>query len=87
MLIANLWVEAGLVNGAVATVVSICYENGGLPNLPFAVMVRFDNNTGPTLADQTCANYSNTSYLVNLSVKLFTVTYTSKMDKVVIDIK
>lgn len=53
MLIANLWVEAGLVNGAVGTVISICYENAGPPNLPLAVMVKFDNYTGPTLPDQT----------------------------------
>ena len=53
MLIANLWVEAGLVNGAVGTVVSICYENGGPPDLPLAVTVRFGYYTDPTLADQT----------------------------------
>ena len=51
MLIANLWVEAGLVNGALGTVVSICYQSGGPPDLPLAVMVRFDNY--PTLPDQT----------------------------------
>ena len=50
MLIANLWVKAGLLNGAVGTVVSICYENGGPPDLPLAVM---DYYIGPTLADQT----------------------------------
>ena len=51
MLIANLWVEVGLVNGALGTVVSICYQDGGPPNLPEAVMVRFDHYTGPTLPD------------------------------------
>ena len=29
VLIANLWVEAGLVNGAMGTVHSLCYRNGG----------------------------------------------------------
>ena len=53
MLIANLWVEVGLVNGALGTVVSICYQHGGPPNLPIAVMVRFDHYTGPTLPDLT----------------------------------
>ena len=53
MLIANLWVEAGLVNGAVGTVTSICYENASPPDLPLAVMVKFDNYSGPTLPDQT----------------------------------
>ena len=52
MLIANLWVEVGLVNGALGTAVSICYQDGGPPNLPVAVMVQFDHYTGPTLPDQ-----------------------------------
>ena len=53
MLIANLWVEAGLVNGAMGTVISICYETGGPPNLPLAVMVQFDNYNDHTLRDNT----------------------------------
>ena len=53
MLIANLWVEAGLVNGTVGTAISICYENAGPPDLPLAVMVKFDNYTGPNLPNQT----------------------------------
>ena len=53
MLIANLWVEAGLVNGALGTVVSICYHNSTPPDLPLAVMVRFDHYSGSTLADGT----------------------------------
>lgn len=40
MLIANLQVEVGLVNGALGTVVPICYQDGGPPNLPVAVMVQ-----------------------------------------------
>ena len=56
MLTANLWVQAGLVNGAMGTVVAICYdEGGGSPpsNLPVAVTVRFDSYSGPTLPDGT----------------------------------
>ena len=53
MLITNLWVEVGLVNGAVGTVISICYERGGPPDLPLAILVKFDNYTGPTFPDQT----------------------------------
>lgn len=53
MLIANLWVEAGLVNGALGIVVSICYNNSTPPDLPLAVMVRFDHYSGPTLVDGT----------------------------------
>lgn len=53
MLTANLWVQAGLVNGATGTVVTICYDGAGEgpPNLPVAVTVRFDSYSGPTLHD------------------------------------
>ena len=54
MLTANLWVEVGLVNGAIGTVVSICYEDDKCPpDLPIAVMVKFDSYKGPTLPDGT----------------------------------
>lgn len=54
MLCANLWVDVGLVNGATGTVVAICYESGQCPpDLPVAVMVRFDSYSGPTLPDGT----------------------------------
>ena len=54
MLTANLWVDKGLVNGAMGTVVAICYRSGqSPPNLPIAVTVRFDSYRGPTLSDGT----------------------------------
>ena len=54
MLTANLWVDMGLVNGSMGSVVAICYDNGGCPpHLPIAVMVRFDAYRGPTLSDGT----------------------------------
>ena len=53
ILYANLWVEVSLVNGALGTVVSICCQNGGPPDLPIAVMVQFDHYAGPTLPDLT----------------------------------
>ena len=53
MLISNLWVEVGLVNGAIGTVKAICYQNGGPPDLPLAVIVMFDKYCGPTLHDGT----------------------------------
>lgn len=54
MLCANLWVEMGLVNGAMGTVQSFCYHEGGAPpNLPVAVTVLFDKYSGPTLSDGT----------------------------------
>jgi len=44
----------GLVNGAMGTVQSICYHEGGSPpNLPVAVTVLFDKYSGPTLSDGT----------------------------------
>ena len=52
MLISNLWVDAGLVNGAMGTIDEICYRTGGPPNLPLAVMVKFDHYSGPTFHGQ-----------------------------------
>ena len=52
MLTSNLWVEFGLVNGAMGTVESICYQTGGPPSLPTAVMVRFDKYSGPTFTNE-----------------------------------
>ena len=53
MLTTNLWVQVGLVNGAMGTVVAICYDDAGEspPRLPIAVTVRFDSFSGPTLSD------------------------------------
>ena len=48
MLTSNLWVDVGLVNGAMGTVQAICYRTGGPPDLPIAVMVRFDNYSSLT---------------------------------------
>ena len=53
MLTSNLWVDVGLVNGAMGTIQAICYRSGGPPDLPIAVMVRFDSYSGPTLHDGT----------------------------------
>ena len=54
MLSSNIWVEMGLVNGAMGTVKAICYGNDGSPpHLPVAVTVIFDSYSGPTLPDGT----------------------------------
>ena len=53
MLTSNLWVEVGLVNGAMGTVEAICYLRDTPPHLPVAVMIRFDHYTGPTMHDGT----------------------------------
>ena len=36
----------GLVNGAMGTIQAICYHSGGPPDLPIAIMVRFDSYSG-----------------------------------------
>ena len=51
MLTSNLWVDVG--NGAMGTVQAICYRSGVPPDLPIAVMVRFDSYSSPTLHDGT----------------------------------
>ena len=54
MLTANLWVEVGLVNGALGIIKAICYgSDQSPPDLPIAVTVKFDPYTGPTLHDGT----------------------------------
>jgi ATP-dependent DNA helicase PIF1 len=47
MLRANLWVEQGLVNGSVGTILHILYEELGPPALPSAVICSFPGYTGP----------------------------------------
>ena len=50
----SLRVDVGLVNGAIGTIVTICYEEGQCPpDLPVAVKVLFDTYTGPTQSDGT----------------------------------
>ena len=52
MLRANLWTQAGLVNGATGTVTGIVYPEGSRPpnKPPAVIMVKFDRYTGPVLA-------------------------------------
>ena len=58
MLTANLWTEVGLANGAMGTVVAICYKSGqASPNLPVSVTVRFDSYRGPTFPDGTVLSH------------------------------
>ena len=55
MLTSNLWVEVGLVNGAMGTIQATYllpyWWTTGL--LPIAVMVKFDKYSGPTFHDGT----------------------------------
>lgn len=52
MLTMNLWPEVGLCNGATGKVVDIIFaENHSPPDLPIAVMVKFDYYTGPSFTE------------------------------------
>ena len=42
MLTANIWTEAGLVNGSMGTIQDIIFEGQGPPSLPAAVLIKFD---------------------------------------------
>ena len=54
MLSSNLWVDMGLVNGAMGTIQAICYKDGQAPpSPPVAVTVLVDHYSGPTLPDST----------------------------------
>jgi ATP-dependent DNA helicase PIF1 len=48
MLTCNLWIQVGLVNGALGMVTQISYTEGsGPPNLPTYVVVEFDTYISP----------------------------------------
>ena len=48
----NLWPSVGLCNGATGYVVDIVYADGCKPPvLPIAVIVKFENYTGPSISD------------------------------------
>ena len=48
MLVQNLWIDKVLCNGAMGEATSIVYApNNTPPSLPVAVMVKFDNYSGP----------------------------------------
>ena len=50
MLTANIWTQAGLVNGAMGTIQDILFKNEGPPSLPVAVFISFDKYEGPTIS-------------------------------------
>ena len=49
ILTANLWTEAGLVNGAIGTIEDILFGGQGPPSLPVVVFIRFDIYKGATI--------------------------------------
>ena len=51
MLTMNLWTDVGLCNGATGTVIDFIYaDNHQPPDLPQAVIVKFDNYKGPSIS-------------------------------------
>lgn len=51
MLTVNLWSAIGFCNGSTGSVVDFIYQdNQRSPDLPIAVVVHFDNYTGPPLS-------------------------------------
>ena len=52
MLTANIWVPAGLVNGAMGTITDILYkEKPEYTSLPAVILVSFDKYNGPTVTN------------------------------------
>ena len=52
MLTMNLWTDVGLCNGATGTVIDFIYAtNQQPPDLPIAVIVKFDDYTGPSICN------------------------------------
>ena len=52
MLTMNLWTDVGLCNGATGTVVNFIYAtNQQPPDLPIAVIVKFDDYAGPSVSN------------------------------------
>ena len=46
-------VNGAMVNGTMGSIEATCYRSGSPPDLPVAVMVKFDHYSGPTLLDGT----------------------------------
>ena len=78
MLISNLWVDVGLVNGAMGTIEAICYRSDGPPDLPLAVMVHFDKYSGPHTSRWNSSYHTYPSYLVQFRCSVFPLTATSQ---------
>ena len=52
MFTMNLWTDVGLCNGVTETVIDFIYADNQQPSdLPQAVIVKFDNYTGPSISE------------------------------------
>ncbi|XP_052123357.1 uncharacterized protein LOC127749382 [Frankliniella occidentalis] len=68
MLKRNLWVDGGLVNGSLGTVIDIVYQSS-TDISPIAIIVKFDSYYGPTLPNGgvPIIRYTNSWYSRNIS--------------------
>ena len=69
MLTMNLWTDVGLCNGATGTVIDFIYaDNHQPPDLPQAVIVKFDNYKGPSISNpfHHAFLYAQSQLLLNL---------------------
>ena len=57
MLQSNLWVQKGLVNGTVGTVLHIIFHNQGPPAMPAVVICQFPSYTGPSFLPGTAGAF------------------------------
>jgi len=63
MLLHNMWVDYGLVNGSVGTVKAIIYKEGiRPPQLPYCVFVHFPGYSGPTMKGDVVPILERTSH-------------------------
>lgn len=69
MLTINLWPSVGLCNGSTGTVIDIIYSSEHQPPLlPIAVIVNFDNYSGPSITTiPNCVPISPITITVNLA--------------------
>ena len=49
MLTANIWTQAGLVNGSMGTIQDILFKEQGPSSLPVVVFISFEKYKGPTI--------------------------------------
>ena len=64
MLISNIWIETGLVNGSLGTIKEIVYKSGGPPDLPIAVTVLFDNDLHCMITPYPLVLYKEIGYIM-----------------------
>ena len=71
MLTKNLWASAGLCNGSTRVVIDIIYEtNHNPPDLPVAVLVKFDAYCGPSFFNiSSCVPISPVTTSINVGNK------------------